>query len=185
MRRSRSSAAATPRSSQVPPDVTLPGLDFPVHLTKSDHKRLNGTCHISHLITRADTEYASLKENLKRSFADKGNQLGLSINQKSSDALASWSSVFWSFGASTVAADSKTVTINSPESRQALEYAVGLYNMAMTPEVRRFFFAPSPLIITKANVVSKVHRRAHMDYIGIKTYRADGTPKGEIRVGKL
>jgi glutamate dehydrogenase len=54
--------------------------------------------------------------------------------------------------------------------------------VAMTPEVRRFFFAPSPLIITKANVVSKVHRRAHMDYIGIKTYRADGTLKGEIRV---
>ena len=54
--------------------------------------------------------------------------------------------------------------------------------VAMTPEVRRFFFAPSPLIITKANVVSKVHRHAHMDYIGIKTYRADGTPKGEIRV---
>ena len=54
--------------------------------------------------------------------------------------------------------------------------------VAMTPEVRRFFFAPSPLIITKANVVSKVHRRVHMDYIGIKTYRADGTPKGEIRV---
>ena len=54
--------------------------------------------------------------------------------------------------------------------------------VAMTPEVRRFFFAPSPLIITKANVVSMVHRRAHMDYIGIKTYRADGTPKGEIRV---
>ena len=42
----------------------------------------------------------------------------------------------------------------------------------MTPEVRRFFFAPAPLIITKANVVSRVHRRAHMDYIGIKTYRA-------------
>ena len=52
----------------------------------------------------------------------------------------------------------------------------------MTPEIRRFFFAPAPLIITKANVLSKVHRRAHMDYIGIKTYRADGTPKGEIRV---
>ena len=46
--------------------------------------------------------------------------------------------------------------------------------VAMTPEVRRFFFAPSPLIITKANVLSKVHRRAHMDYIGIKTYRDDG-----------
>ena len=54
--------------------------------------------------------------------------------------------------------------------------------VAMTPEVRRFFFAPAPLIITKANVMSRVHRRAHMDYIGIKTYRRDGTPKGEIRL---
>jgi glutamate dehydrogenase len=53
--------------------------------------------------------------------------------------------------------------------------------VAMTPEVRRFFFEPSPLIITKANVTSRVHRRAHMDYIGVKTYGADGRPKGEIR----
>ena len=54
--------------------------------------------------------------------------------------------------------------------------------VAMTPEVRRFFFAPAPLIITKANVMSRVHRRAHMDYIGVKTYRPDGSPKGEIRI---
>jgi glutamate dehydrogenase len=54
--------------------------------------------------------------------------------------------------------------------------------VAMTPEVRRFFFSPSPLIITKANVMSRVHRRAHMDYIGIKTYDDDGTSKGEIRI---
>src|SRR5215468_5678233 len=53
--------------------------------------------------------------------------------------------------------------------------------VAMTPEVRRFFLEPAPLIITKANVVSRVHRRAHMDYIGVKTYRGDGTPKGETR----
>jgi glutamate dehydrogenase len=54
--------------------------------------------------------------------------------------------------------------------------------VAMTPEIRRFYFAPAPLIITKANVVSRVHRRAHMDYIGIKTYHGDGTLKGELRV---
>ena len=54
--------------------------------------------------------------------------------------------------------------------------------VAMTPEVRRFFFEPAPLIITKANVMSRVHRRAHMDYIGVKTYRRDGRPKGEIRL---
>ena len=50
--------------------------------------------------------------------------------------------------------------------------------VAMTPEVRRFFFEPSPLIITKANVVSRVHRRAHMDYIGIKTYHGRRQAEG-------
>jgi glutamate dehydrogenase len=54
--------------------------------------------------------------------------------------------------------------------------------LAMTPEIRRFFFAPAPLIITKANVVSRVHRRAYMDYIGIKTYHRDGALKGELRL---
>ena len=54
--------------------------------------------------------------------------------------------------------------------------------VAMTPEIRRFYFAPAPLIITKANVVSRVHRRAYMDYVGIKTYHGDGTLKGELRV---
>ncbi|MEW5962641.1 MAG: NAD-glutamate dehydrogenase [Pseudomonadota bacterium] len=53
--------------------------------------------------------------------------------------------------------------------------------VAMTPEIRRFYFAPQPIIITKSNVVSRVHRRAHMDYIGIKTYRPDGTLGGELR----
>jgi glutamate dehydrogenase len=54
--------------------------------------------------------------------------------------------------------------------------------VAMTPEVRRFFFLPAPLIITKSNVISRVHRRVHMDYIGVKTYHKDGTPKGELRI---
>ena len=40
--------------------------------------------------------------------------------------------------------------------------------VSMTPEVRRFFFSPNPLIIAKANAVSRVHRRVHMDYIGVK-----------------
>ena len=31
-------------------------------------------------------------------------------------------------------------------------------------------------------MISRVHRRVHMDYIGIKTYRGDGTLDGEIRI---
>ena len=44
-----------------------------------------------------------------------------------------------------------------------------------------FLKEPKALIITKANVRSRVHRRVHMDYIGVKTYHADGRPKGELR----
>jgi glutamate dehydrogenase len=54
--------------------------------------------------------------------------------------------------------------------------------VALTPEVRRFFFEPASLIITKSNVVSRIHRRAHMDYIGIKLYGSDKRPAGELRI---
>jgi len=37
------------------------------------------------------------------------------------------------------------------------------------------------LTIAKSNVRSRVHRRGHMDYIGIKRYDADGRPRGEVR----
>jgi len=54
--------------------------------------------------------------------------------------------------------------------------------VVMTPQIRDFLFSPDPLIITKANVRSRVHRRTHLDYIGIKRYNANGTLAGELRV---
>ncbi|MGE3918775.1 MAG: NAD-glutamate dehydrogenase, partial [Hyphomicrobiaceae bacterium] len=54
--------------------------------------------------------------------------------------------------------------------------------VALTPEVRQFFFSPDPLIITKANVVSRVHRRVHMDYVGVKQYAPSGEVMGELRI---
>jgi multiple sugar transport system substrate-binding protein len=65
----------------------------------------------------------------------KGNPIGICINQKSNDASNSWTGCLWSFGGSTVAADGKTVAINSPETRTMLTYALELYNKAMTNEV--------------------------------------------------
>lgn len=52
----------------------------------------------------------------------------------------------------------------------------------MTPEVRKFFFSPEPTIITKANIKSDIHRRAYMDYIGVKLYNDAGELAGELRV---
>ncbi len=38
-----------------------------------------------------------------------------------------------------------------------------------------------PLTVAKSNLRSRVHRRAYMDYIGVKRYGADGKPSGEVR----
>jgi glutamate dehydrogenase len=38
-----------------------------------------------------------------------------------------------------------------------------------------------PLVVAKANLRSRVHRRGHMDYIGVRRYGEDGKPAGEIR----
>ena len=54
--------------------------------------------------------------------------------------------------------------------------------VTMTPEIRDFLMRPEPLFITKANVKTKVHRRAYMDYIGIKRYDDDGKLTGELRI---
>ena len=53
---------------------------------------------------------------------------------------------------------------------------------ATTPEIRAFLYGPDPLIVTKANAKSVVHRRAYLDYIGIKTFDRKGELSGELRV---
>ena len=53
--------------------------------------------------------------------------------------------------------------------------------VSMTPELREFLMLPAPLIITKANVRATVHRRVHMDYIGVKRFDSDGNVVGEVR----
>jgi glutamate dehydrogenase len=51
----------------------------------------------------------------------------------------------------------------------------------LTQEVRAFLDSPDPLIVTKGAARSLVHRRSHMDYIGIKTFDARGVFVGERR----
>ena len=41
---------------------------------------------------------------------------------------------------------------------------------------------PDPLIVTKANTKSVVHRRAYLDYIGVKMFDDSGKLSGELRV---
>jgi glutamate dehydrogenase len=54
--------------------------------------------------------------------------------------------------------------------------------VVMTSEIREFMREPSLLIVMKANVSSRVHRRIRMDYVGIKLYTPDGRLEGELRL---
>ena len=52
---------------------------------------------------------------------------------------------------------------------------------AMSPSLKAYVMAPTPLIVAKANTRSNVHRRVHMDYIGVKRFSPDGKVIGERR----
>jgi multiple sugar transport system substrate-binding protein len=65
----------------------------------------------------------------------KGYPIGIAINQKSNDANNSWNSLLWCYGASFVAKDGKTITINSPEAKEAVKLILQLYKDTMTDEV--------------------------------------------------
>ncbi len=51
-----------------------------------------------------------------------------------------------------------------------------------TPEILAFLEGPDFLIVTKANARSVVHRRAYMDYVGVKRFDANGKVTGELRI---
>jgi glutamate dehydrogenase len=52
----------------------------------------------------------------------------------------------------------------------------------MTAQHADFLKKSDPLMVTKANIKSVVHRRAHMDYIGIKMFDENGDIAGELRI---
>ncbi|MGN6466149.1 MAG: NAD-glutamate dehydrogenase [Rhizobiaceae bacterium] len=58
----------------------------------------------------------------------------------------------------------------------------GGQELTTTPEIRAFLTGPEPLIVTKANTRSVVHRRNYLDYIGVKTFDGKGRLKGELRI---
>ncbi|MGI9436445.1 MAG: NAD-glutamate dehydrogenase, partial [Geminicoccaceae bacterium] len=52
---------------------------------------------------------------------------------------------------------------------------------ALSPEIKRQARRPIPLVITKANSRSKVHRHVYLDYIGVKRFNDKGNVIGEHR----
>jgi glutamate dehydrogenase len=53
--------------------------------------------------------------------------------------------------------------------------------LTITPEIRTFLEEPKLLIVTKAAVRSRVHRRVYLDYVGVKRFDPAGNFIGERR----
>jgi len=64
----------------------------------------------------------------------KGNPVGIALSS-CGDSNSSLYGLLWSFGGAVTAKDGKTITINSPETKAALDYMQKLYKDGMTPEV--------------------------------------------------
>ena len=52
---------------------------------------------------------------------------------------------------------------------------------AISSEIRHFMTLAEPVVITKANVKTQVHRPVHLDYIGVKIFDNDSNVIGERR----
>jgi glutamate dehydrogenase len=75
-------------------------------------------------------------------------------------------------------ADSGLGVLSDPQMRILWRGAV---RSGLTAEVRAYLDEKAPVIVTKSVTSSLVHRRAHMDYIGVKTFDAQGNFNGERR----
>src|SRR5512132_4162519 len=54
--------------------------------------------------------------------------------------------------------------------------------LVITPQMRTLLKQPTLLIVTKAAVRSRVHRRIYMDYVGVKRFDRRGKLVGEFRI---
>ncbi len=70
-------------------------------------------------------------------------------------------------------------TLSDPD---VLVLRQGKDQVTTTPEILEFLDGPQFLIVAKANVKSVVHRRAYMDYIGVKRFDERGNVVGELRI---
>src|SRR5262245_17630241 len=82
---------------------------------------------------QAPKTWEEWKDSGKKIKDATGKKVGIALNQ-TEDANISLYALLWSYGAST-ANKERRVTINSPETRKAMEYMKELYQTTMTDEV--------------------------------------------------
>src|SRR6185312_16357716 len=87
----------------------------------------------------------------------------------------------YAFDGSTLVPDFDTA-LGMMRSRDLRVLRRGSELLEYTPEIMAFLKEPRPLIVAKANIHSRVHRRAYLDYIGVKRFDSSGNLIGEHRI---
>ena len=100
--------------------------------------------YISSVMTYREDYFAQVGESAPDSYDDLlragrklkklGHPIGFAISQ-TTDSNSTLYPILWCYGASIVAEDGKTITIDSPPAVEAIEYVKTLYNDCMEPEV--------------------------------------------------
>ncbi len=68
------------------------------------------------------------------------------------------------------------------QSRELRVLKRGSDPLEITPEIMAFLQEPRLLIVAKANIHARVHRRVYLDYVGVKRFDAAGNLVGEFRI---
>lgn len=100
--------------------------------------------YLSGCMTYREDYFAAVGESAPDSYDDLlragrklkkiGHPIGFAISQ-TTDSNSTLYPILWCYGASIVAEDGKTITINSPQTAEAIEYVKTLYHDCMEPEV--------------------------------------------------
>jgi multiple sugar transport system substrate-binding protein len=86
------------------------------------------------MLARAGNPKIETWEDIHKFSKQMGRTAGLAIS-KCNDANHNWRAIMWSYGASEVAADGKTLTVNTPEFKEFLNFSKTFFNDSITPEV--------------------------------------------------
>ncbi len=114
----------------------------------------------------------------------KGHPGGIQLGN-SADANAILQGIMWSYGASWVAKDSETITVNSPEMVNAIEFVKELYEKALDPQVVAWDDASNNRFITSGKgsfILNPISAYKSAERGNLKVKKLDGTVVPAISV---
>ncbi|WP_193336432.1 NAD-glutamate dehydrogenase [Devosia beringensis] len=139
-------------------------------------------------VARAVQGWQPMLERLRRSIAELGRLKASQIDEslRFLDWLAEHNFTFLGMREYRIAGDALVPVAGSglgmltdPEVKVLRS---GPTFVESTPQHAAFIASAEPLLVTKANVRARVHRRQHMDYVGIKIYDGADQAVGELRI---